>query len=114
MSPGGTPGAGPAAMLSNAQVRLLLDRAHEMRQARGQALLNGRLAGSALEGCAAVRGRAAQLLRRAALERSLSARAVQALRRVARTLADLDGSAQVEPPHVAEALFLHGQRGQPP
>ncbi len=100
--------------LTGARITALLRRARELRRARGQAPLNGRLAGSALEASAPLGGRAAQILRRAALECSLSARAVQALRRVARTLADLEGSPQIEPPHMAEALFLHGHRGAPP
>jgi magnesium chelatase family protein len=37
---------------------------------------------------------------------SLSARAYQRVRRVARTIADLAGSETITPPHVAEALSL--------
>lgn len=46
------------------------------------------------------------LLRRAAAERDLSARALQSLRRVARTLADFAGEPTVSPTHLAEALAL--------
>jgi len=47
-----------------------------------------------------------ELLARVADTRELSARALQSLRRVARTLADLDGNEEVEVDHVAQAVFL--------
>lgn len=50
-----------------------------------------------------------ELLAATAGRRNLSARALQALRRVARTLADLDGSEGVERRHLAEALGLRAE-----
>jgi len=52
----------------------------------------------------ALHGEADAILRRAAEAFSLSARGLLRVRRVARTIADLEGSAEVGPPHVSEAL----------
>ena len=96
--------------LTDARAHELLGRARASREARGQRIPNGRLGSEALEQVASLDPRGRQLLRRAAAERSLSARAVQALRRVARTLADLGGAEDPTADHVAEALLLHGSR----
>jgi magnesium chelatase family protein len=45
-----------------------------------------------------------RLLERAVEQLALSARAIDRVRRVARTIADLEGSADVSAPHLAEAL----------
>ncbi len=55
--------------------------------------------------------RARRLLTDAATRRSLSARAVQSLRRVARTCADLAGEDRVGSTHVAQALALRAPLG---
>ena len=47
---------------------------------------------------------AAELLRAAVADLGLSARAHDKVLRVARTIADLDGSAEVRLPHIAEAV----------
>ena len=52
-----------------------------------------------------------ELLESADRRRGLSGRAIQALRRVARTLADLQGSDAVEVTHLAEALGLRAPMG---
>ena len=44
------------------------------------------------------------LLLRAAERLGLSARAYERIRKVARTIADLDGSDEIEVPHLAEAI----------
>jgi magnesium chelatase family protein len=41
--------------------------------------------------------------------RGLSARAVQSLRRVARTVADLEGAAEIGGEHLAQALALRAE-----
>jgi len=48
--------------------------------------------------------RSEQLLIAAARKLALSARGFDRVRRVARTVADLDGAARIGPAHVAEAL----------
>ena len=67
---------------------------------------NARLAPSDLDRHAPLDGPMRDLLTRAAERLALSARAVQALRRVARTLADLDGAELPDRDHLAEALAL--------
>jgi magnesium chelatase family protein len=51
---------------------------------------------------------ALRLLGRAARRRTLSARSTMRILRLARTIADLAQAERIEPPHVAEALALHG------
>jgi len=88
------------------------DLARRVREARarqverGQEVANSELAGAALDAVAALDAPSRQLLRRAAEHYGLSARAVQSARRVARTLADLSGAAEVAAPHLAQALAL--------
>ncbi|SFD89099.1 YifB family Mg chelatase-like AAA ATPase [Roseivivax sediminis] len=60
--------------------------------------------GGALEEIAALDGESRDLMGRAADRFKLSARGYHRVLRVARTIADLDGSAAVARPHVAEAL----------
>jgi magnesium chelatase family protein len=69
-----------------------------------QGLPNGRLAGAALERHAPLGDDARALLERAVARGATSARGVERLRRVSRTLADLEGADAVGPPQVAEAL----------
>jgi len=51
-------------------------------------------------------GKLRPLLDRVVKSRSLSARAVQSIRRVARTVADLDDAERVGPEHLARAIAL--------
>jgi len=74
--------------------------------ARQSGKRNADLGADALDAHAALDERARKLLTDAAARRSLSARAVQSLRRVARTCADLAGEEHVGAAHVAQALAL--------
>jgi magnesium chelatase family protein len=67
---------------------------------------NAALDADALDRVAPLAPRALALLERASASQGLSARAVQSLRRVARTLADLEGTAAVDERHLKEALAL--------
>ena len=73
---------------------------------RNQPQTNAHLLGSALDQVSPLQGEGRSLLAHAAERRGLSARAVQSLRRVARTLADLAGQEEVKPEHLAGALAL--------
>jgi magnesium chelatase family protein len=76
------------------------------RAGRGQDEPNARLLGEDLDRVCPLRGEGRSLLARAVERRGLSARAVQSLRRVARTLADLEGQERVTCGHLAGALAL--------
>ncbi len=86
----------------------LLERmtlARKMRRMRRQRLANARLGATELDQWVPVRGPLGKLLARAANERALSARAIQSVRRVARTVADLKGCAECKAEHLALALL---------
>lgn len=65
---------------------------------------NARVPSSLLTDVIHLRGRARDILRRAVSELGLSARSYHKVIRIARTIADLDGAAEVEPGHVCEAV----------
>ena len=69
-----------------------------------QSVLNARLAGDALGRHCALAGRTAEFLQAAAARLGWSARAYHRVLRVARSAADLAGSAAIEAPHLAEAI----------
>ena len=71
---------------------------------RRQGAPNARLAGGELETRAQLTADAARMLREASARLGLSARSHHRAMRVARTIADLDGSQPVDLRHVAEAL----------
>ncbi len=85
-----------------ARVAAARARAH----ARQGAARNADLDAAQLDVHAPVSARLRPLLERAQRQRGLSARAVQSLRRVARTLADLDGADEPTSEHLARALAL--------
>lgn len=83
-----------------------VELARERQAGREQSVPNGRLAPEELDRVAPLVGAARELLARAAEQRALSARAVQSLRRVARTVADLQDQAEVDGNCIAQALGL--------
>lgn len=94
--------AGTAGGESSAAVRARVLDARAHQRVRGS--LNARLDGPALvEACALDEG-AWQLLEKAGTKLGLSARGVNRVRKVARTIADLAGEPSVKWDHVAEAL----------
>jgi len=88
-----------------------VQRARGRARARQGELVNARLDATELDQHAPLAARALSVLERAAAARGLSARAVQSLRRVARTLADLEDAPRVEVPHLLEALALRAEPG---
>jgi magnesium chelatase family protein len=88
---------------TTAPVRDRVREARERQKARGPAW-NARLSSADLGRVAALDAAGHALLERAAGRLGLSARAITRLRRVARTIADLAGSAEVRAPHLAETL----------
>jgi len=81
-------------------------RARERSRARQGELRNCDIASEALDAYAALTPEGWRMLERATQARGLSARALQSLRRVARTIADLDELEAVGPGELAQALAL--------
>ncbi|NGX17338.1 YifB family Mg chelatase-like AAA ATPase [Wenzhouxiangella sp. XN24] len=77
-----------------------------------QGTANARLAGKTLDAHAFLGAAARALLVRSAERLGLSARAQTRVRRVARTIADMDGCAGIEVRHLAEALASRGWPGR--
>jgi magnesium chelatase family protein len=86
-----------------ATVRERVAGARERQRARGRHW-NARLGAAALGRVAPIDGAGHALLERAAARLGLSARAITRIRRVARTIADLEGSDAVRAVHLAETL----------
>jgi magnesium chelatase family protein len=99
-------GERPAPGERGAELVSLVAAARERMRARQGPTANAQLDADALDRTAPLGSRALALLEGAATSFSLSARAVQTLRRVARTLADLEGRGSVEERHLKQALGL--------
>ena len=102
--------SGPRAGELAAQVQA----ARQGQAARGQTVANARLSPTELDRWAPLTGSGRDLVAQALERRALSARAVQALRGVARTIADLDSAdrdpaAPPRPSDLAQALALRAE-----
>jgi magnesium chelatase family protein len=92
--------------LGEADLRELVTAARAQQLARGQGVPNAALDAAALDRWAALDDAATSVVQRAAARGALSARALQSLRRVARTIADVDGAARVRPADLVQAVAL--------
>jgi len=91
---------------THAQWRARVERARQRMRTRQPFARNGDLCHAQLEHVVPLCAEARSLIARAVQSRGLSARAVHSLRRVARTLADLDDKDAIESKHFAQALGL--------
>ena len=108
--PDGAELVGRGAGESTAVVAARVAEARERARARG-VRANAELEVSSLERFAPLDPRASALLERQLRSGGLSARGLHRVRRLARTVADLEGAGSpVEADHVAEALTLRGSR----
>lgn len=100
-----------AAAESSADVRARVDRARERQAARdrtGAGRTNADLSGRALKRHCALDPSGLVLIERAMNRLGLTGRSFDRVRRVARTIADLDGADGIRRAHVAEALHYRG------
>lgn len=96
--------SGEAKGTTSAQMRERVLAARERQRARQGGVLNAHMRGKDLDSLAKLDTAATELLGQAITELGLSARAYDKVRRVARTIADLEGSAGISVGHVAEAV----------
>jgi len=90
---------------SSAQMREAAARARSVQAARqGAGVVNARLTRRQLDRVAPMSSDAERLVGQAVTELGLSARAFDKIRRVARTIADLEGADGLDAGHVAEAV----------
>jgi magnesium chelatase family protein len=103
--PSALPGAGSAEASRVVRERVLAARARQgERRGRGGARVNARLKGAALRRACPVDDAGRRLLTSAVEKLGLSARAHDRILRVARTIADLEGSESIRTAHLAEAV----------
>lgn len=96
---------GPAKGTTTAQMKEGVDRARTVQAARQGGLTpNSRLSGKQLDALAVMEESALATLGQAMTTLGLSARAYDKIRRVSRTIADMDGSSMICTHHVAEAV----------
>lgn len=89
---------------TSAQMRGRVIAARDRQRARQGATTNSRLSGRELDRLAPISDGARGMLGQAMAEMGLSARAYDKVRRVSRTIADLEGVEAIGEPHVAEAI----------
>ena len=96
--------AGKPKGTTSAQMRDSALRARRRSHERQGPATNSKLSGRQLDKLAPMPDASVALLKSAVTELKLSARAYDKVRRIARTVADLDSSDTLEPAHVAEAI----------
>jgi magnesium chelatase family protein len=90
--------------LSTAQMREMVENARARSRARQGAMPNSRLSGRQLDDLAPMDEQSRGILGEAMTQLGLSARAYDKIRRVARTIADLEGASGLAVHHVTEAV----------
>ncbi|MEM9064393.1 MAG: YifB family Mg chelatase-like AAA ATPase [Planctomycetota bacterium] len=90
--------------ISSQDMRVQVLAARELQRVRQGTIPNARLSGRQLDHLAPLDRAAEALVGQAVTELGLSARAYDKVRRLARTLADLDGAGEIALEHAAEAI----------
>ena len=101
----------PAHTDSTARVARRVLQARGAQAERGETLTNGEIEGEALDAAARPDAAGQAMLQEAAASLRLSARGYHRVLRLARTLADLEGSTGVRKAHVAEAIGYRRMMG---
>ena len=92
---------------SSSEIKKRVEAARKIQQARfsgGSCKCNARMQSAELKRCCELDDACAALMKQAFETLGLTARSYDRIRKVARTIADLDGSPQIEPQHIAEAI----------
>lgn len=90
---------------SSADIKKRVNAARELQRERTGGLMpNARLGPAELDRYCALSPECGELMRQAFDSMGLTARSYDKILRVARTIADLDGSAEIKPDHLAEAI----------
>ncbi len=97
---------GEMSAMSSAEMRERIEAARNTQFARygSPQILNGRLDDQGVNRWCVLKGEAASLMKSIYVSYGLNPRSYNKLRRIARTIADVDGSAQICAPHLAEAV----------
>ena len=103
---GSHPRAAEVNDMTDAVLRQRVERARKRQHARQGVQRNTQLTADQLDVAVPLDLKLRPLLERVVKSRSLSARAVQSIRRVARTVADLDDVEKVGSEHLARAIAL--------
>ncbi len=102
---------GNAGEVRESELRAQVERAGALSHDRQGSKRNSDLTADELDRFVPIEKDARSLLSAAARRRGFSARAIQSLRRVARTVADMEGSPAVEAAHLAQAIALRAEIG---
>ncbi|WP_345970375.1 MULTISPECIES: YifB family Mg chelatase-like AAA ATPase [Sulfurimonas] len=92
-----------ASLTSEAMHETVL-RVHALQRSRGQQALNGRLDDAGIDAYCRLDAESGTLLSQAVQRFALSFRAIKKIQRVARTIADIEGSPEIATVHLLEAL----------
>jgi magnesium chelatase family protein len=92
----------PSISSSDFQERVI--KAFKLQKGRGQKRLNGRLTDQEMEVFVKLDSDGEKILRDSTERFNLSFRSINRIKRVSRTIADLDGSENIEKRHLLEAL----------
>ena len=98
------PGRDPSGAETSAMVKARVMAARERQRLRQGAVSNSALTSKQVKAHCKLDEPCQALLKRAAERLGLSARAYERIRKVARTIADLEGSEHISVPHLAEAI----------
>lgn len=96
--------ADQSADMDSKSMRARVFRAFEMQKQRGQSSFNAKMSEQEIEQFCAVDVESADILMRGAQRFGLSERSINKIKKVARTIADLEGSEKIAKAHVLEAL----------
>jgi magnesium chelatase family protein len=102
----------PSSGESSRDARRRVEGARRIQRARfrgSRGKLNASMSPASLERHCPIDGAGRKLLEAAVERFALSARGLHRILKVARTIADLSGSARIEPPHLQEAIHFRAE-----